>query len=115
MVPEVARTGCRPRRAMQRTVNSFTQIPSLIWAPFFPVADRRCWTAQHRPAAFDPLESLTEVSISACFRVSKGKLKMAGMLKKDGCSCLNLAQRLTISLPIVQQRFEAGKAVVKTN
>jgi len=40
--------------AMQRTVQTVTKIAFAILPPDCPAADRRRWTAQHRPTAIDP-------------------------------------------------------------
>ncbi len=50
--------------------------------------------------------------VSECFPMPKGRLKMQGMPEKDISTCLQLANALDVSLPMVQQCFEAGKAEV---
>ncbi len=47
--------------------------------------------------------------VSENFPMPRGRLKMRGMPKKDVSTCLKLAQELGVSLPMVQQCFDAGK------
>ena len=53
--------------------------------------------------------------VSESFPMPKGRLKMLGMPEKDVSTCLQLAQDLGVSLPMVQQCFDAGKAEVDGN
>lgn len=51
--------------------------------------------------------------VSESFPMPKGRLKMAGMPAKDVSTCLKLAAELGVSLPMVQQCFDAGKAALE--
>ena len=51
--------------------------------------------------------------VSESFPMPNGRLKMQGMPEKDISICLQLAQALGVSLPMVQQCFDAGKAEVE--
>ena len=51
--------------------------------------------------------------VSQSFPMPKGRLKMMGMPEKDVSTCLQLADELGVSLPMVQQCFDAGKAEVE--
>lgn len=51
--------------------------------------------------------------VSESFPMPKGRLKMVGMPEKDVSTCLQLAHELGVSLPMVQQCFNAGKAKVE--
>ncbi len=51
--------------------------------------------------------------VSENFPMPKGRLKMRGMPEKDVSTCLQLAEALGISLPMVQQCFDAGKVEVE--
>ena len=48
--------------------------------------------------------------VSESFPMPKGRLKMAGMPAKDVSTCLRLAEKLGVSLPIVQECYNAGLA-----
>ena len=48
--------------------------------------------------------------VSSHFPMRKGRLRMAGMPKKDVGTCLELADELGVTLPVVQQCYEAGIA-----
>ncbi len=50
--------------------------------------------------------------VSETFPMPRGRLKMAGMPEKDVSTCLELAENLGVSLPMVQQCFHAGKAAL---
>ncbi len=50
--------------------------------------------------------------VSESFPMPKGRLKMVGMPAKDVSTCLQLAKDLGVSLPMVQQCFDGGKAEV---
>ena len=52
--------------------------------------------------------------VSQNFPMPKGRLKMKGMPEKDVSTCLGLAEQLGVSLPMVQQCFEAGKVASKS-
>lgn len=47
--------------------------------------------------------------VSESFPMPRGRLKMVGMPAKDISTCLELADDLGVSLPMVRQCFEAGK------
>ena len=51
--------------------------------------------------------------VSQSFPMPKGRLKMMGMPEKDVSTCLQLAKKLGVALPMVQQCFDAGKAEVE--
>ncbi|MEM7098611.1 MAG: NAD(P)-dependent oxidoreductase [Pseudomonadota bacterium] len=46
--------------------------------------------------------------VSQNFPMPRGRMKMVGMPRKDVSTCLQLADALGVSLPMVQQCFEAG-------
>lgn len=46
------------------------------------------------------------------FPVPKGRIKMVGMPAKAVSTCLALAERLGVALPVVQACFVAGSAEV---
>ena len=48
--------------------------------------------------------------VSQNFPMPKGRLKMRGMPEKDVSTCLRLAEDLGVSLPMVRQCFDEGKA-----
>ena len=48
--------------------------------------------------------------VSESFPMPRGRLKMSGMPEKDVSTCLQLAEDLGVTLPMVQQCFAAGKA-----
>ncbi len=51
--------------------------------------------------------------VSGNFPMPKGRLKMKGMPEKDVSTCLQLADALGVSLPMVQQCFDAGRSEVE--
>ncbi|MXW50297.1 MAG: NAD(P)-dependent oxidoreductase [Gammaproteobacteria bacterium] len=51
--------------------------------------------------------------VSERFPMPTGRLKMMGMPEKDVSTCLKLAEELGVSLPMVQQCFDAGKAALE--
>lgn len=51
--------------------------------------------------------------VSESFPMPKGRLKMVGMPAKDVSTCLRLAEKLEVSLPIVQECYNAGLAEAK--
>ncbi len=51
--------------------------------------------------------------VSENFPMPKGRLKMMGMPAKDVSTCLQLADELGVSLPMVQQCFDAGVAEIE--
>lgn len=48
--------------------------------------------------------------VSEGFPMPKGRLKMVGMPAKDVSTCLRLAEKLEVSLPVVQECYKAGLA-----
>ena len=57
-------------------------------------------------------ESTGRSHVSESFPMPKGRLKMVGMPAKDVSTCLRLAEKLGVSLPIVQECYKAGLAEV---
>ena len=51
--------------------------------------------------------------VSQNFPMPSGRLKMMGMPKKDVSTCLQVADELGMSLPMLQQCFDAGTAEVE--
>ena len=53
--------------------------------------------------------------VSQNFPMPKGRLKMRGMPEKDVSTCLQVADELGVSMPMVQQCFDAGTSEVESD
>ena len=53
--------------------------------------------------------------VSQNFPMPKGRLKMRGMPEKDVSTCLQVADELGVSIPMVQQCFDAGTSEVESD